>query len=324
MKHSRIPLIFVVFLILSLGAAIPSAAAEPAENGFTQCVKVGVPGDPSDHQYPNNMPAAYTGKLKPEAYSPDGASAEIASILVLSAPFTCEIVDEETGRDGVYYIDSLQIVDAGLSLRYGSTATVQGSVFLGLEGYHSRGLAMVDAVFGAPALPEKTPSLHDSAPGSPFVEAIGEASVRSAPFFNGHELSTVAKGGRASYAGSSSVDERGVRWYRVYYKGGAGWISSKCGKLVGLERGDLHDWDDGWRDAPVAAGCHGAFVKATGDVNVRSAPCASSRKLGTISKGDRAGYAGSSWVDGRCVRWYKVYYKDCVGWISSKYSKLVD
>ncbi len=65
-------------------------------------------------------------------------------------------------------------------------------------------------------------------------------------------------------------------------------------------------------------------VKITGgSVNVRSAPGTSSRILGVVKLGDKLPYQGlEADVDGR--PWYLVEYRDENGWVSSKYSKVVD
>ena len=65
-------------------------------------------------------------------------------------------------------------------------------------------------------------------------------------------------------------------------------------------------------------------VKITGNsVNVRSAPGTDSGILGVVHKDDKLPYTGEEREhDGR--PWYLVEYKNENGWISSKYSKIVD
>lgn len=63
-------------------------------------------------------------------------------------------------------------------------------------------------------------------------------------------------------------------------------------------------------------------VKATGNVNVRTAPGTSSKVLGVLHKDEEALYqCEKSAVDGR--DWYLIEYKGQNGWVSSKYSKVV-
>ena len=71
-------------------------------------------------------------------------------------------------------------------------------------------------------------------------------------------------------------------------------------------------------------GGSGNFVKATGDVYVRTKPDKESKALGILSAGTTVSYLGSTKKDSRGVAWYKVNYNGNVGWVSSKYSKRVN
>lgn len=65
-----------------------------------------------------------------------------------------------------------------------------------------------------------------------------------------------------------------------------------------------------------------AYVEATGNVNVRSAPGTENRILGVATKGMKLVYQGESReVDGRA--WYKVIFNGENGWISSKWGRIV-
>lgn len=60
-----------------------------------------------------------------------------------------------------------------------------------------------------------------------YVKATGgDTNVRSGPGLGYSVLTTMYKGNTASYLGSSSVDGRGVAWYKVSYGGYTGWVSS--------------------------------------------------------------------------------------------------
>jgi N-acetylmuramoyl-L-alanine amidase len=65
-------------------------------------------------------------------------------------------------------------------------------------------------------------------------------------------------------------------------------------------------------------------VEITGNsVNVRSAPGTSSRVLGVVHKGDLLPWQGESRsVDGR--DWYLVEFAGQNGWVSSKFSRVVE
>ena len=67
----------------------------------------------------------------------------------------------------------------------------------------------------------------------------------------------------------------------------------------------------------------GTKIQATGNVNVRTGPGLDYRSIGTLSKGDKVTYEGSSKKDNRGVRWYCIKFHGGSGWISSKYSKKI-
>lgn len=68
-----------------------------------------------------------------------------------------------------------------------------------------------------------------------------------------------------------------------------------------------------------------AYVEATGRVNVRRGASLDDRVLGAVEKGTRLTYREESETDDRGVVWYKVRYNSTTdGWISSRYSKLVN
>ena len=58
------------------------------------------------------------------------------------------------------------------------------------------------------------------------MRASGNMNLRSEPNLDGRVLSVVMKGEYADYLEESSVDNRGVRWYLVNYRGLTGWVSS--------------------------------------------------------------------------------------------------
>lgn len=65
------------------------------------------------------------------------------------------------------------------------------------------------------------------------------------------------------------------------------------------------------------------FVKTTGNVHVRKGPGLDYAEMGTVEKGAVISYLGEARKDERGVKWYKVNYNGKVGWISSKYAKLI-
>ena len=60
------------------------------------------------------------------------------------------------------------------------------------------------------------------------VKAVGgNCNIRNAPNLNGNEIGMMKEGQKGTYLGSSSVDERGVTWYKVKFNGKIGWVSSR-------------------------------------------------------------------------------------------------
>ena len=59
------------------------------------------------------------------------------------------------------------------------------------------------------------------------VITTGSANIRSRASLSGTVLCSVSSGKKLTYLNESQKDSRGVRWYKVWYKGTTGWISSK-------------------------------------------------------------------------------------------------
>ena len=57
-----------------------------------------------------------------------------------------------------------------------------------------------------------------------------------------------------------------------------------------------------------------------GDCYVRTAPNTGGRKLGVAHRGDKLPYQGQASADG----WKLVEFKNCNGWVSGKYSRLIE
>ena len=158
-----------------------------------------------------------------------------------------------------------------------------------------------------------------------YVEATGQVNIRTWASVDADLLGSLAEGFCAEYAGDYASDAKGVRWYQVYYKGQYGWISSKYAKLTNTNRnrassGNDHVYADRNLDRNEF---YIAWVYASnGDSNVRRSPNLSGKLLGTLYEDDYLQYANESSVDERGVRWYKVYYDEGYGWISSMFTEL--
>lgn len=67
--------------------------------------------------------------------------------------------------------------------------------------------------------------------GGGTVVTTGNVNIRVGPGLDYGIIGSVGKGYTLSYAGETRYDERPVAWYRVHYKGGTGWISSRYALL---------------------------------------------------------------------------------------------
>ena len=78
-----------------------------------------------------------------------------------------------------------------------------------------RGLAaaLVLALLGGTALAE--------------VKTTGTVWMRSGPGLSYDQVSSLSEGKSLEYLGESSVDDRGVAWYKVSDGKNTGWVSSK-------------------------------------------------------------------------------------------------
>lgn len=147
---------------------------------------------------------------------------------------------------------------------------------------------------------------------SSYIVATGDVNVRSGPGLGYSILGTIRKGGTLDSDGTTSVDSRGVAWYRVYYGSNTyGWVSSVWATLYSGGSGSVVQ--------PGGA----TYVRATASVNLRSGPGTGYDDIGTLAKGEQVRYLSSS-TDSRGNVWYQVqYYSYGTGWVSSVYSELV-
>ena len=142
----------------------------------------------------------------------------------------------------------------------------------------------------------------------PYVQATGgSVNIRRTPSLTGQDLGTMSNGQTATYLGQNSTDDRGVTWYYVNFDGTVGWVSSRYSKLC-----------NGGSESVTR------YVKAEGgSVNVRKTPSLTGQDLGTMSEGKTAVYLNQKSTDDRGVVWYYVNYNGIIGWVSSRYSRLL-
>ena len=65
------------------------------------------------------------------------------------------------------------------------------------------------------------------------VRTTGNVWLRSGPGLDYEALSILSEGKTFEYLGESSVDERGVAWYRITAGEKTGWVSSRYSELIG-------------------------------------------------------------------------------------------
>ena len=134
----------------------------------------------------------------------------------------------------------------------------------------------------------------------PFpVLATGDVWQRLIPGTEpGTQLRAIARGDRAD-AYLPPVDVNGRNWYVTLYNGRRGWTSSRYLKPA-------------------------KEVEATATVYVRRLPKLGAEVLETLHTGDRRPSTDTIYVDSRSVYWYSVQSDDALGWVSSKYSEIVE
>lgn len=140
------------------------------------------------------------------------------------------------------------------------------------------------------------------------VWTTGNVNMRKGPGLGYSSIRSLSAGKKLSFD-KTSTDDRGVKWYRIEYKGRTGWISSKYAtekKPSGGGSGSGSSSD--------------GKVTTTADVNLRAGAGKGYDVLRTIPEGTSLSYDKTA-KDDRGVVWYRVTYKKRTGWISSKYAK---
>ena len=84
-------------------------------------------------------------------------------------------------------------------------------------------LALALALLGAAALAE--------------VRTTANVWMRSEPNLRGEQITSFSENTKLEYLGATSIDERGVAWYKVKKGGNTGWVSSRYSELIGEDLG---------------------------------------------------------------------------------------
>lgn len=134
------------------------------------------------------------------------------------------------------------------------------------------------------------------------VKTTGDVNLRKGPGLGYKSIRTIGEGTKLQYD-KTKKDDRGVKWYRVTYKGRTGWVSSKYAK-----------------ETSSSSSSSSKKIKTTGSVNLRSGPGLGYKSIRSIDSGKTMTYDKTK-KDDRGVVWYHVTYKGKTGWVSSKYAK---
>ncbi len=142
-----------------------------------------------------------------------------------------------------------------------------------------------------------------------LVWTTGNVNMRKGPGLGYKTIRSISEGTKMEYD-KTKKDDRGVKWYRITYKGRQGWISSKYAtesKPGGSEKSKSKKSKSG-------------KVYTTGKVHLRTGAGLDYESLRSVPKGVTLSYDETK-KDGRGVAWYHVSYKGKSGWISSMYAK---
>lgn len=132
----------------------------------------------------------------------------------------------------------------------------------------------------------------------------GKSYIRGSADPDGWIVGSLPEHREASYLGERAYDYRGVAWYKVYYSGVTGWISSRYTYLSIVQT----DYSN-----------YGRTLYASGTSYIRTAPSTDARDLGSVKKGSSCSYEGKYTSDMNGRIWYYVSYRGTTGWISSRY-----
>lgn len=124
-------------------------------------------------------------------------------------------------------------VSNGTNMVYlGETASVSGTTWYKVSC--SAGIGWVSGAYSKLVnTPDVKPvSGSTGSSSSSTVRTTGSVWLRTGPGLGYSKITSVSSGTTLTYQNSSSVDSRGVRWYKVSYNGSSAWVSSRYAKLV--------------------------------------------------------------------------------------------
>ena len=222
------------------------------------------------------------------------------------------------GAEGGYWNGNRVTVTGNVNVRSGPGTNYEilntmfkgdTAAYLGNTGYDDRGVMWYYISYGkttgwVSSTYAKLENSYDAQ--SNWVDIVGgKANVRTGPGLSYKSVGIVYSGDRLDYAGSSSVDERGVTWYQVKFGDSTAWVSSTYAELV-KETISWFNW-----------------VRIVGGrANVRTGAGLGYKSIGVAYEDETLSYLGQTSVDERGVVWYSVSFNGRNGWVSSTYAEL--
>lgn len=147
-------------------------------------------------------------------------------------------VEASKGNSNVRSQPNLNGRDLG-TMNKGATAS-----YLGQQSTDDRGVVWYKVNYNGTVgwVSSRYTTLHTGSSGSTslpdfgsdydYVYASGgDSNIRNAPNLNARAIDVMHKGDTAEYLGQQSIDDRGVAWYKVYFEGVTGWVSSRYTSL---------------------------------------------------------------------------------------------
>lgn len=136
------------------------------------------------------------------------------------------------------------------------------------------------------------------------VWTTGSVNIRKGPGQDYEAVRSLSAGVKLEYD-KTVKDDRGVTWYRISYKGSAGWVSSRYAS---------------GKNASGGSAAADGRVKILASVNLRTGPGLDYNNVCAIPEGTSLTYDEKK-LDERGVAWYHVSYQGKSGWVSSRYAR---
>ena len=148
------------------------------------------------------------------------------------------------------------------------------------------------------------------------VYAIADPTyLRSAPGINGDRMVNLRPDAVYEWGGHTSIDERGVAWFDVFFGSKYGWVSSLHADLCDTQTGRLQFYTN-YPTPKLTTLC------ATRDTDVYSDAGTSSYYVGTLYRNDTAIFTGFRKKDSKGREWCQIRFYGERGWVLSRDSEI--